>query len=509
MAPFGCADSDGLAVTDSQRTPATARWHRFLTGSGLIVVLLAAHVILQLLLFSHVADAPMTGDETAYADGARALSNLLRDWAAFAPADGAELQRSVVGSAWFMPGMSVVLTPVFLVAPDAGAMLIRAYLGVFTTLLFTVAVLVTRRSFGQLYAVALLVFPGLVPMWVLFSFSAWGDLSAGLMIAILLALLLEAARTMRAGAAPSLADGVRIGLVAIAVLYLRSSALPLVGGFFVVALAATLLLLRGRPRRRGVAALALAAAVFVALLLPWSVSASRTLDHRVITTTSVPTSLANAFGDREEICFGPCDPESTIWFSPLRYSREVSRATGRSEVEVQQEMSAYATSGLTPQRYAELVGQNLHRYLSDPAHYEQALRPPGSSADAVSHVVVTTTNLLFAALTCCAALMMVVVTRRSFDLQVTSLLLKLSGAAFLIQPFVHVCSARYWQSFAPVYGLSAALLIQIAAAIRTSARAGTTTARASTLTKTLTVAQAAIGVLFVVVMVGLVVVARS
>jgi hypothetical protein len=494
-------------MTGSLPTPSTARLHRLVAGPGLIVVLLAAHVLLQLLLFSRVAHRPMTGDEAAYADGARALSNLLRDWAAFGPVHSAELQRSVVGSGWFMPGMSVVLTPLFLVAPDAGTMLIRAYLAVFTTLLLTVTVRVTRRSFGQLYAVALLVFPGLVPMWVLFSFSAWGDLSAGLMVAILLALLLEGARTMRAGVAPSPADGLRIGLVAIAVLYLRSSALPLVGGFFVVALVAMLLMLRGRPRVRGVAALALAAAVFVALLLPWSVSASRTLDYRVITTTSVPMSLANAFGDRDEICFGPCDPGSSIWFSPLRYSREVARATGRSEVEVQQEMSAYATSGLTAKPYADDVLQDLDRYLTDPAHYEEALRPPGSSADDVSHVIVGSTNLLYLPLMLCAALMMVVVTRRSYDLQVISLLLKLSGAAFLIQPFVHVCSARYWQSFAPVYGLSAALLIQIAAAMLTSERAGTSTRQAST--RILTVAQAAVGVLFVGVMVGLVVVAGS
>jgi anaerobic selenocysteine-containing dehydrogenase len=182
-------------------------------------------------------------------------------------------------------------------------------------------------------------------------------------------------------------------------------------------------------------------------------------------------------------------------------------------------MSAYAMSGLTPQHYAEMVRQNLDRYLSDPAYYEQALRPPGSAADAVSHVVFDTTNLPFTALTWCAALMMVVVTRRSFDLQVTSLLLKLSGAAFLIQPFVHVCSARYWQSFAPVYGLSAALLIQIAAPMvtpllgrgrtggATSEPVGTSTSRVTT--RTLTAAQAALAVLFVVVMVGLVVVAGS
>ena len=69
-------------------------------------------------------------------------------------------------------------------------------------------------------------------------------------------------------------------------------------------------------------------------------SASRTLGDRVITTTSVSNVLGNTFGDRDELCFGPCDPGSTIWFNPLRYSREVGRATGLSELEVQHQMSA-------------------------------------------------------------------------------------------------------------------------------------------------------------------------
>ena len=159
-------------------------------------------------------DAPRArqGDEVAYFDGHRALSNPAAGTGRTFGVAGtsAELDGNVVGNGWFMPGSSVLLTPLFLVDPSAAAETVRVYAGLFTTLLLIAVALLVRRM-GRPYAIALLVFPGLVPMWVLLSYTVWGDLIAGLVVAALVAVIVGLARRARDGRAPGILDGARLG----------------------------------------------------------------------------------------------------------------------------------------------------------------------------------------------------------------------------------------------------------------------------------------------------------
>jgi hypothetical protein len=253
---------------------------------------------------------------------------------------------------------------------------------------------------------------------------------------------------------------VRLGLLAIAVVYFRSSASLLVAGLGVVSVVAALALLRGTERRRAVLSAVVAAAAFTAVLLPWSLAASTTLHGRVVTTTSVPTVLANTFGDRDLVCFGPCDPGSTVWFSPLRYSRETARVTDRSEMAVAEQMSAYARQGVTPTSYAHDVLVNLRSYVRDPGRFYGYLR--GAPADDRPQDLVidrVTRGLVWAAFAT-GVLLLVGVVRRPREDQVMSILLKLSVGALLTQPFVHIAGPRYWTTAAPLLALAAALLIR-------------------------------------------------
>ena len=77
----------------------------------------------------------------------------------------------------------------------------RTYLGVITTVLLLVTAQVVRRSLGDWYGVALLVVPGLIPMWVLFSYTAWGDTAAGLLIVLILVMLVRLAKALHEGRA--------------------------------------------------------------------------------------------------------------------------------------------------------------------------------------------------------------------------------------------------------------------------------------------------------------------
>jgi hypothetical protein len=425
----------------------------------ILLLLVAAHVVVKVVVFLQIAHGPLVGDETAYVNGGKALSNLLRDWGSLSAPDWAEVERNVVGSGWFMPGMSLLLAPLYLVAPHADGALLRGYLGVVTSLVFLATVLRVRRSLGASYAGALLVMPGLVPVWAAFSMAAWGDLVAGLLVVLLLVELVELSRGLRRGRAPSLGVGVRLGLLAIAVVYFRSSASLLVAGLGLVTVVAALAVLRGAERRRAVLSAAAAALAFSAVLLPWSVAASTTLHGRVVTTTSVPTVLANTFGDRDLVCFGPCDPGSTVWFSPLRYSRETARVTGRSEMDVAQQMSAYARQGVTPGSYTFDVLVNLRSYVRDPERFYGYLRAAPDHEQSQDVVIERTTRALVWAAFAVGVGLLLCVVRRPREDQVMSILLKLSVGALLTQPFVHIAGPRYWTTAAPLLGLAAALLI--------------------------------------------------
>lgn len=425
-----------------------------------LVALVLADLALRLLLFPMMAHDPFQGDEGAYADSARALSNAVRDLVSLQPLDLGEIKTSVVGNGWFMPGTSTLLTPLYLVAPHAALTAVRVYFGVFTTLLLFASALAVGRLLGKAYGYALLVFPGLLPMWVVFSFTAWGDLSAGLVVVVLLAFAVRLAVDLRRGTAPTVGQGVLLGLLCTVILYLRSSALPLVAGVFALALVAILLLLTGPRRRRGVAFLGVAVAVFAAVLAPWSVAASKTLGAPVLTTTTVPISLAFTFGDRDKMCFGPCDAGKNGWFGAVRYSRQLARLTGTSELDVQKQMSAYALSDLTPHSYAEDVAGDFGRYLLRPTVFEKKFRPVQHRPDSVSRLIIVSTSLVYFGFLAVAAAAILMVVRSSFRAQVLSTLLKLFAGALLLQPFVHVSSGRYWPVLAPLMAVSAVLLLE-------------------------------------------------
>ena len=139
----------------------------------------------------------------------------------------------MVGSGWFMPGMGVVLAPLYLVAPHADDTAARVWLGVVSGVVFVLAVAAVRRSLGRWFAIALCAFPALVPVWVLLSLTAYGDLLAGLVLVILLARLVEVLRAGRDGDPPAVRDGLVLGLLGITVVYLRSSAVLAVAGMAV------------------------------------------------------------------------------------------------------------------------------------------------------------------------------------------------------------------------------------------------------------------------------------
>lgn len=447
--------SDRVSDTVSTRTR---------RGGAVLAGLLLAHVVLTALLAPYGLRAHYSGDEFFYLHAARSLSDGVRAVFGPQPVQWHQLSSGVVGNGWFMPGMPLVLTPLFLVDPHAGLTAVRLYLVLVNLVLLVAVVLVVRRVLGDLYAGALLVCPGLVPMWVLFSFTSFGDLPAGLVAVLVLTCLVTLARRLRVRRPPSVALGAALGAAGIVCLYLRSSSSPLVALALTVMATTVLVLLRGRARLRGLVSVAVAVAVVAVVLAPWSVAASRTFDQRVLTTTSVPLSLAVAFGHPDEICYGPC-PGDDVWSGAVRYSREVAVRTGLGELQVQSDMSRYARHGLTLHGYAHDVLGDFGRYLFEPSAISARFRT--GRVDQPLAVAVVVTDAVYGAGLVALALLAVGLTaalarRRSgstYDDQVLGLLVTLVAAALMVQPFLHPSHGRYWPVFAPLLGLAAALLV--------------------------------------------------
>lgn len=442
-----------------------------------LVVLVAAHVLLKAFLLTQVGKVPVCCDQISYDDGAKALSNFVRDLVSLGPIHTEELQRNLVGGGWFTPGSSIMLAPLYVVDPHASTFAVRFYLGLFSTLLLLLAVVRVRRTLGDLYAIVLMVVPGLVPMWLLFSFSAWGDLVAGLFATILLMELITLMRTLVSGSAPTWRQGARFGLAAIATVYARSSTSLLVIGMGVVLGLTALLVLRGRIRWHAIGAFAVAGATFLAVLAPWSVFASHTLKSRVITTTTVPIVLAQTFGDRDRVCFGLCDPVQdpgstlgNIWFPPMQYSREVARATGKSEVLVSKQMWTYTRPSISVHSYTHDVIGDTWRYAGVPASFARLLLPHGAADGIGGWLVYVTAYAGWGAAFLAGVALLLTVVRRSTDHAVISLMTTLSLGTLFTQPFVHVGTGRYWTTAAPLGAIALGLLISLADARRAHPR---------------------------------------
>lgn len=458
--------------------PATATTHahplrlavalRSIRPARLVAILFAAHVALKLALLPIAVRTPLQGDEVTYDAGAQSIATALRSFVSGNGLPTAGMQENVIGHGWFMPGMSTLLTPLYLLAPDASVAAVRVYVGVLTLALFAAAVLVIFRIAPWQFAAALIVVPGLVPLWVLYSFTTWGDLTAGIVLIIVVAFLTWLWKRLVAGDPLRLRDAAALGALLGATLYLRSSTLPLIAGLLVLCAIAVVCHTRGRQLLRGLIACGLAALVLVAMILPWSYAASRAFDSRVTTTTTLPLSLAFAFGDRDELCFGPCPP-GEIWYSMTRFSRGVAERTGESELDVQRRMSDYALRNVTLSSYATHTLDNFDRYVFQPTGYEPIFRMTAVGHDPVklkmhepnlvSQTDVGVTKILYFGTLLLAAISILLVRRTPVRVQVVGILASLITAALMMQPFVHVSSPRYWPVFLPMLSLLAASLL--------------------------------------------------
>ena len=393
------------------------------------------------------------GDEYTYADMAGAIAGTLRG--SQAPGDG--WAAAIFGTGWFMPGMGVTGAVPFLFDPEPPRVVLRGWALTVNLALGAWLVRCSAQAFGRLYAVMLLVFPGMTAAWYFSAASYLPELTAGLLSTLALLAAWRCAMALTRGEAPRWHDVLAMEALLVAALYLRGPVLLLA-----VAVHGFLLVTALHSARAAAWRLMAGAAAFALALLPWSLAASAHFGAPVVTTTNVPLVLADGFGDPGRTCFGPCGEGDDIW-PAWHFAQGEAARTGENALAIERRMMRNSLEELGPREYLRKVRGNFGRLLLDPLRVVRTFEPvmyrvPPDLREPLVAMVGLLTWVLYTPMLLALLATNILSFRGSDNARVQSLLIKLATLAAFVQPFVHKSSGRYWAGFAPLMAWSAALL---------------------------------------------------
>lgn len=406
---------------------------------------------------------PLSGDEVTYAQVARSFADSLLGRQSLS-----NLAVEVVGFGWFLPGISIVLTPVYLIDSTPDLAFVRLYASVVIFLLWVWTLREVDREAGRPFAIALLIFPSLDVTWHMFAGSVWGDLPSGLVLAIVFARLLRMTRTLWTGGGIAFKDWLYLEFLLVLAFYLRGNLILVAFAVHVFLLCLLVLTARRETLLRQAAFAVIGACYFVLAMLPWSVTASRVLGGTVISTSTPVLAFALTFGNAADACFGPCPRKAgsyNVWVSAVKFSRAYGAAHGISELEVQRMMAQRALRDLTISRFLRRVKVNTIRYFSDPADFLQQRFLPSSKLGLgettvawLATICALLTGVLYWPFLASLLVANFWIVRSRFEDQTASLAIKLLSICVAIQPFFHTSHPRYWPGLAGIMAMGAAFL---------------------------------------------------
>lgn len=429
--------------------------------------MLSVAIIIALGAVGFMITVPFSGDEEFYAARADAIADLLTG-------RGGTLRgvtEDVVHNGWFMPGIAFVLTPLYAVVPDAGIPATRLYLIAVHTLLWAWTVREITAAFGRNGRIAFLAFPTLGVMWLVFATTGWGDLPAGLCVAIVGSRIYRTGVEMLEHERISLRHLLVTELAMIAMVYLRGNTIVLVVAVHVLLVGIAIISGHWSLLLRRLGVVATGVALFAALLAPWSLTASRLLGDEVVTTSSAALSIAVTFGDDDKICFGPC-PVGGGWSGKIKFSEQYARRHGISHLEAQSRMAHHVLRTITWREYAVQARDNFNAYITPTGPGPRRGRPfmdrfivlstldvPPTVRGFINGTVRFLTLVVYVPFFAALVLANVGVFIRSRRRQLLSLLVKALTISLFLQPFVHLSHARYWPAFAPTMTIAAILIV--------------------------------------------------
>jgi hypothetical protein len=328
----------------------------------------AALAVVQLLVFGLLASRiPLSGDEVWYFDTSKLILPLVSRAVRFDFHGAKEILATIIDRGWFMPGMSIIMAPVTFFTDSVA--IVRLYVGALNFAAVAAILFYLQKGYGgrgpPIYLLCCLV----VPYYLIYCFTIWGDLLAAHLLLCLLLLIFHRRNGSRPpGLAFATAIGVALGMMTMVRGFYWGFA-PLFAALFVF----------GTPAREPLSVrLRLAAAPSCALLLglaavlaPWTAGVTRLYGFH-ITTTSTTASRIILIGSDEyfsRLEQDPCGyPVSTL-------ERDITGLDNYIRCRANRERRSYAeqsrlelASAIAAASYADKVHAiipNVRKFLFD------------------------------------------------------------------------------------------------------------------------------------------------
>lgn len=409
----------------------------------------------------------LNGDEVSYTRGGRVLGLWLRDLfegRILGPVLDGVLQRG-----WFMPGMSVLLSPVYAILDgDVPVWLVRGYVLAINMVLLWLIAEQLRRRWGRGAELLFIAVLALSPYYVVFLSTAWADLLS--LHLGLLALLWLHDRFLADSGGSSLARGVAAGVIVAGLTYLR----PLYPVYLAfIAVASLLWLLKTEVTRerfvRASFAIVSATVVATALLLPWTLVVSDRFGPG-LPTTAREISLINWRGDPSvvEQAF-EATGSNKAYFALYEYAWQRARTEGVSYREAAKDLEKEARIERSWSETLDLYRANAFRFYAvdrkDATEFvgrfirlrcDGDVECVGSSASEALKWWATGSWRILLAIG--AILFLLPFRMRSADDAFLSFLWKASVFSLAVWPFLRFTHGRYYLGLIPLIALGVAVV---------------------------------------------------
>lgn len=328
----------------------------------------AAFAVVQLMVFGLLASRiPLSGDEIWYFEISQQIPPLVSHAVRLDLPRAKDILANIVERGWFMPGMSIIVTPVTFFTDSI--VVIRLYVGALNFAAVAAILFYLQKAYGGRGPLIYLLCCLLVPYYLIFCFMIWGDLlAAHLLLCLVLLILRRRNDSTPPGPAFAAAIGVALGVITMLRGFYWAFA-PLIAVLFVFETSAReSLSVRLRLAMAPSCALLLGLAV---VLGPWTAMITRHFGFHITTTSTAVSRMILIGSDdyfrrlRQDSCG---NPDSSL-------QRDISAVDNYIRCRADKEHRTYAeqarlelASSTATVSYAEkvrLIAANVGRFFFD------------------------------------------------------------------------------------------------------------------------------------------------
>lgn len=310
--------------------------------------------------FLLMKDVALTGDEWSYARSASALVDFIRSQLSVS-----EFSRGFVSNGYFMPGISLALTPIVAFDLEGFAFVYaaRAWVAFINLTMVFLILLELKKRLASRYLSWLFLLMFFSPYALMYISTLWADL-LGCLIAIYITLRFFSVIRW------NLRKAVWFGLGLALMVYFRGNYLLLLPIFFVSEVFKTERY--AEQRVRNLAYVGGSLVFCLLLLLPWSTIVNKITDISTLTTTSLKMSQIIGFGETEYkntlIAEGGGGHVFTAINRAVRQRAEEQKNSVGVQYVIERDRALAETT--TEQLFTQ-VSENIRRYLEKPSVFPE------------------------------------------------------------------------------------------------------------------------------------------